>query len=202
MWLTYKQVIRLLFPPSPDEALLEKAPAEHFKILHAHNHHGVATLLSYRDPYVRAAIHLAKFHHHADARQLLGAALATHCNNHPVDCIIPVPLSGKRYRERGYNQVVEIISAAQKINPSISFNEKLLVRTKHTRPQTELTRDERLTNVTTAFSLRTQHIPADIRNLNIVLLDDVVTTGSTIKAARAVLAPLHPKSITCVALAG
>jgi ComF family protein len=160
------------------------------------------TLLPYRDPCVRAAIHLAKFHHHLQARQLLGAALATYCRSHPVDCIIPVPLSGKRYRERGYNQVIEIINAAQKINPSISFTEQLLVRSKHTRPQTELTRDDRLTNVTAAFSLRTQHVPANIRTLNVVLLDDVVTTGSTLQAARAALAPLRPKSITCVALAG
>ncbi len=202
MWLTYKQVLRFIFPPSPDEALLEATPVAHFTELHVRVRHGVITLLPYYDPAVRAAIHVAKFHHHHTARKALGAALATYTEHHPCDLIIPVPLSNKRYRERGYNQVTEIIKAAKVHVPNLTYNEGCLVRTKHTKPQTELDRTNRLTNVSSAFSVRPRATPANIRDLNVVLLDDVVTTGSTMRAARAELMKLRPKSVTCVAIAG
>lgn len=202
MWLTYKQVLRFLFPPSPDEAILEVTPPSYFSELHPKARHGVTTLLQYQKPHVRAAIHLAKFHHHHGARQMLGTALATYCSNHTVDCIIPVPLSGKRYRERGYNQVVEIIKAAQERNPAITYHEGLLLRTRHTKPQTELDRAARLKNPAAAFSLSLKYLPQNAYDLNLILLDDVVTTGSTMRAARAELMKLRPKSLTCVALAG
>lgn len=202
MWQSYKQLLQLIFPPSADERALQATPTQHFASYAPRVHHGTVTLLPYRDHVVRAAIHLAKFHHHPLALERLGSALLQYCQHHPHDLIIPVPLGAKRERARGYNQVLEIVRAAQKTDQAVQCNSKLLVRTKHTRPQTELTRAARQKNLIDAFAVIPRHAPPDIRHLNIVLLDDVVTTGSTMKAARAALAPLKPRSITCVALAG
>ena len=200
MILSYKQLIQFIFPPSADEQLLMLATEKMFSDLRVQPHTLGYTLLPYREKMVRAAIHLAKFHHHERALTLLGITLAAYTKTHPTSLIIPVPLSTKRYRKRGYNQVVEIIKAAQKIDPTIHYNDRCLVRAKHTQPQTELDKESRLKNLDGAFAINLRHVPKNIAELRVVLLDDVLTTGTTMKAARTELIKCKPKSITCVAL--
>ncbi len=202
MWLSYKQLLHLIFPPSADEEILMATNALHFETFRSSVQTNTIVLLPYRDRAVRAAIHLAKFHHHPLALERLGAVLADFSQGRSIDLIVPIPLSARRERARGYNQVVEIVCAAQQREPTIRYNRKLLVRTRHTTPQTELAREARQENLAGAFAILPQHVPPNIHECNIVLLDDVVTTGNTMRAARAALAPLQPKSITCVALAG
>ncbi len=202
MWQSYKQLLHLIFPPSVDEQLLMATNPQHFQTFRTSTQTGTTVLLPYHDRAVRAAIHLAKFHHHELAIMRLGNALAAYCKEHRIDFVVPIPLSTRRERTRGYNQVVEILRAAQNIDPTLRYNHRLLVRTRHTIPQTELSREARRKNLINAFALATQHVPAHIHELSVMLLDDVVTTGSTLKAARAALAPLKPQAIICVALAG
>ncbi len=77
----------------------------------------------------------------------------------------------------------------------------MLVRTRHTPPQTELDRAQRLKNLHGAFTINARGVPNTISSLHILLLDDVMTTGTTLRSAKAALATLRPASITCVALA-
>ena len=81
----------------------------------------------------------------------------------------------------------------------IDFNSQLMKR--DDRPsQTSLTREERLKNVTGAFSIAIEKAPV-IAGQRILLIDDVATTGATLRAAKAALLPHQPAAITYLALA-
>ena len=94
-------------------------------------------------------------------------------NNYTL--ILPIPLFHARRRERGFNQSSIIGKHIAKLF-SKPFNNKLLKRIKFTPTQTQKNREERLKNITSAFICSQ---PQKIRGKNIVLIDDVLTTGST-----------------------
>ncbi|HEY59107.1 MAG TPA: ComF family protein [Anaerolineae bacterium] len=94
-----------------------------------------------------------------------------------IDIIIPVPLSEKRKRSRGYNQASRL---AKPIAKSLMkpFLPEGLIKEKETKSQVGLSFEERKKNVTGAFSAN-----SDIVNSrNILLVDDVITTGATLQA--------------------
>ena len=89
--------------------------------------------------------------------------------------LIPIPLSDKKKKKRGFNQseeIAKIISEVTKIETD--FN--CIIKVKDNKSQTELTRKERIENVKNTFK-----IIKNIKNKNILLLDDVYTTGSTME---------------------
>jgi ComF family protein len=118
----------------------------------------------------------------------------------PVDvieersAIVPVPLAASRMRERGFNQS-ELIGQSLAAIWKIPLRTDLLVRLSSTRSQTELTPGERLGNVAGAFT-----VPANARPFLIgahpVLLDDVVTTGATLRAAASALFAAGARTIS------
>lgn len=119
-----------------------------------------------------------KFHGRLLNAQVLGELLAEYLiayyRLHPKPAlIIPVPLYKTRLKERGYNQALEIVkpSAKKLALPIARYN---CQRIKNTTMQTLLTADERRMNVKKAFIV-TQPLPA-----HIAVIDDVITTGSTI----------------------
>jgi len=191
--------IEILFPPTDDEVLLKHADETLFHEGFLKCEEQFSYCLSYQQPEVRAAIHLTKYHHHRLAIRLLGATLArqiaAHFSNHVV---IPIPLSKKRERERGYNQVLAVCLYAQTLCPSTTIDTSLLKRTRHTTPQSELSRNERLSNLSGAFTINS---PQRLTEKPLLIVDDVATTGATFAAARAELSALTPTSITCLALA-
>jgi len=99
---------------------------------------------------------------------------STICND--MDIIIPVPLSVERYKKRGYNQselIADMLSSLIKI-PVLSKN---LIKTKNTPTQIGLSRPERLKNLLGSFSVLRSRL---LSCRNILLVDDVITTGATI----------------------
>lgn len=94
-----------------------------------------------------------------------------------VDCLIPVPLHTKKEYQRGYNQSQLIAEGITQVT-NIPNNNKLLSRIKHSESQTKKGRFKRWENVQNTFSI-------DAEKLNnykhIALVDDVVTTGSTLE---------------------
>jgi predicted amidophosphoribosyltransferase len=168
-------------------------------------------VLPFSSPDVRALVHEAKFYGNRMATELLGEVLLHHFSTTMKNdaVVIPMPLSRARMRARGYNQVVEIARIALKSCKHMTVMENVLVRIRDTKPQTELVRGERTNNVANAFAC----LPARqgirdvsdaeriLKNAHVILLDDVVTTGSTMKAAKSALSKCRPASITCVALA-
>jgi ComF family protein len=98
-----------------------------------------------------------------------------------LDGLIPVPLHPVKYRERGFNQA-EWIAKGLGDNWNQPVWNNLIKRVKHTESQTTLNRDERLNNMKTAFQLN-----KDVNGKIIGIVDDVLTTGSTISSMANVL---------------
>lgn len=97
-----------------------------------------------------------------------------------ADCLIPVPLHWRRYLSRRYNQAEMLALKLGKLS-DLPVHCDLMFRKKHTRHQVGLTSKERLKNVSGAFALRDK-AHAEIAGKNIVLIDDVFTTGATVNA--------------------
>jgi len=121
--------------------------------------------------------------------------------------LVPVPLHPKRMRERGFNQAreiaVEMIRSAP-IGVSLEMGD-LLRRKRHTVRQAQLDREERLKNPAGAFKLksgsRIERLKAGGRELNLLLVDDVMTTGSTVSECAAILREaLEPDRIAAVSV--
>lgn len=96
------------------------------------------------------------------------------------DVLIPVPLHKNKLRSRGYNQSAIIGKLlAQKIHKP--YNDRVLIKTIDTVSQNQLRWRDRTTNVNNAFEINERYVD-DIKNMNVALIDDVATTGSTINA--------------------
>jgi ComF family protein len=136
---------------------------------------------------VREVIHEFKYGRQIHLRHLVARWLRAALDDerlHDVsfDFIVPVPLHPARQRERGFNQanlLAELLSAQSSI-PS----KPVLERIRYTTTQTALDRSERMENLHNAFRLRKN---ADVRGLRVLLIDDVLTTGSTLSECARVL---------------
>ncbi len=168
--------------------------------------HEIQYLLPYHAPLIRSVILEAKFYEHAHAHTQLGLLLAEYLLSYQHDAafenthyvLIPVPLSKKRRRERGYNQVELVLREALKGLPdTFTMDTRLLRRVRDTRPQTKLGRKARLTNMEGAFVCSTPLGPS----VTYILVDDVATTGSTMCAAYLGLISGGTKTVQMVALA-
>jgi len=92
-----------------------------------------------------------------------------------VDYIIPIPLHSTRLREREFNQA-EVLSKHIADEFKINVLPDVLLRTKETKTQTDLEMHERIANVQNSFSVANREI---LKGKNILLVDDVLTTGAT-----------------------
>ena len=95
-----------------------------------------------------------------------------------TDLIIPVPLHPAKKRIRGYNQS-EMIASGLSETSGKELRTDILIRQKFTETQTKKNLEERRKNVSSAFKVTK---PEDVTNRHILLIDDVVTTGSTLIA--------------------
>ncbi len=106
--------------------------------------------------------------------------------------LIPIPLSTKRYRERGFNQAELICKELIKINEtrnglSLKLENNILIKTKDTKHQARIkNRNERLKNIIETFAIKDE-VKNLIKNKNIILIDDITTTGATLNEARKIL---------------
>ncbi len=136
---------------------------------------------------VQRMIQAIKYHaaHHLtpDMVRLLMAGLDTAPEFGPLDALCCVPLHRVRQRERGYNQSALLAHGlAQKLGKP--FLKRALVRHRQTGTQTHLSARERVANVHGAFAVRRN---AAVAGLNVLLLDDVMTTGATVSEVARVL---------------
>lgn len=127
------------------------------------------------------------------------------------DKIIPVPISKKRYKERGYNQSLLIakeiskqtqykanIENKQKEKTNLELVNNCLIKTKNIIEQSKLNKEERQNNIQGVYSLQN---PQKITNQKILLVDDIYTTGSTVNECSKILKQANPKKIGVLVLA-
>lgn len=114
------------------------------------------------------------------------------------DIIIPVPISRKRFKERGYNQSLLISKEIVKLyyrnsNSNIlQVNNKCLYKVKNTIEQSKLNKEQRIKNVQGVYVLQNKQI---ITNKKILLVDDIYTTGNTIKECSQMIKNAKPNKI-------
>jgi len=136
---------------------------------------------------VRELIHRFKYNGKVHLRSVLVDWLAETLDDPrlqtpPCDRIVPVPLHSTRERERGFNQARILAEGLARRRGIPLFD--CMKRIRYTTTQTIFDRDERMENLRGAFQMR-QH--ADVRNLHLLLIDDVLTTGSTVDECARVL---------------
>ncbi len=148
----------------------------------------IETLIPYHAPGVEDAIRALKYDGNAKAARLLATLLeeylreeiaSLHAFSARPIILVPVPLHSRRHRERGFNQIMNILSQlpAEFADGSLARIEpRALFRIRATAQQTRLHRAERLENVRGAFSADERRV----RGTHAIVIDDVCTTGSTL----------------------
>ncbi len=149
---------------------------------------------------VKKCICLLKYEGKTQLADLLAKRMFDFADKHidpaEIDLVVPVPLHPARLRQRQFNQ-----SELLALSLAKSMNKKILKdrikRIKYTKPQTELTRTERLQNVRGAFAVRE---PGYFKDKAVLLVDDVLTTGATLNECAKVLKSAGAKKIVAFAL--
>lgn len=143
---------------------------------------------------VQHLIHMIKYRSHRKAAERIGTSYGTMLRDSmfPQDPILlPVPLHKRKRRDRGYNQSLHF---ALGISSTTGWmvSKDVLVRIRDTKTQTAMTREERLENLKGAFELKK---PNAFIGRDVILVDDILTTGATLEACADVLLN-HCKSLS------
>ena len=136
---------------------------------------------------VRKIVHEFKYGRHLHLRHpvadwLLETLDDPRLHGRRFDVVVPVPLHPARKRERGFNQA-EVLAELLSARAGVPLR-PILERIRYTTTQTAFDRTERMENLHNAFRLRKN---ADVRDLRVLLIDDVLTTGSTLSECARVL---------------
>ena len=189
-----------IFPPTTHEKVLRNISPEALKsIFQPGNFQGIEFLGHYSDKVLSVVITENKFHNQPKAAKFLSLLLKKWHDTQTANTLyVPIPLGSKRHRERGHNQAETILKHADIKN----INTTLLKRTIETTPQTTLHKSERLQNMKGVFAYNDTNFDFSPFT-QVIIFDDVVTTGATLLTARATLAPHLPPhlKLRCLAIA-
>lgn len=114
-----------------------------------------------------------------------------------VEIVVPVPLHPKREKRRGFNQA-QIIAKELGYIIGIKLVDRNLIKRKNILPQTVLVAKDRLKNVEGAFEVKNSD---EIKGKIVLLIDDVYTTGATIRECSAVLNDAGAKEVRAITIA-
>lgn len=129
--------------------------------------------------------------------QIAGNQLCDNDSYQSIDFIIPVPLHPKKLKERGYNQSTQFAEGlSDKLN--IPVDSKNLIRVKHTQTQTKKSRFSRYENMKDVFNVQNPELFA---GKHVLLVDDIITTGSTIEACGLELLKIPGLTLSVAAIA-
>lgn len=162
---------------------------------------GSISALPYKDPQIRKLIEVFKYSFVSDLAPILSGlmhesikaqGLADYFSDFKI---VPIPLHQRRFNWRGFNQA-ELLAheIAKPLNVKIENN--LVIRSKFTKPQVKLTVEERKKNIDNAFELI-----GDPANKKILLVDDVITSGSTANEIAKLLKRFHAAEIWIISAA-
>ena len=162
--------------------------AENKKIC-SHTNYLLGAAGNYNDMAIRNLIHYFKYNSFENLTPILGEILIKYIKNCKLKIenfiIVPIPLHRVKERQRGFNQSKLLAKyVAENFNLELA---DILKRTKNTKPQAQCKNNEsRTENIKDCFKIKDLAIES-IKNKNILLIDDVFTTGSTINEAVKIL---------------
>ena len=171
----------------------------------------------YKNPLIKNMIHRYKYDFVKELARPLGLLMVKKLNNFPNEfnknnsILIPVPLHKKRLKWRGFNQS-ELLAQVISQELDIPVINNILIRTKYTLPQVKTQNiKQRKENMNQSFTLPKEKIirkrfsfyrpDLGLTGKTIILIDDVSTTGATLKQAVQTLQPLQAKQIWKLVLA-
>lgn len=199
----YKTILDALFPLSKaEEEILLLTPEKALAKLPAALAYdasvvplkSVKSVFAYKDERVSKLVWSIKYKKSVHSVQIGGYALYKALPQDSRAAIVPIPITSRRRRERGFNQCELLLDEIQRLDSEkrFIFEKDLLQRVRHASHQTLKSRDERLRSSKGIFSVN-EEIVKQIKGatLNsdhlIIVIDDVITTGSTMKEALDVL---------------
>lgn len=112
-----------------------------------------------------------------------------------IQAVVPIPLSGKRRRQRGFNQA-ELVARKVAKRMNLPVYGRLLIRTRDTKAQKGLNDQERKNNLKRAFKTRKNKVQLN----HILLIDDIYTTGSTMNEAAKELKRAGAEQVYCLSI--
>ena len=176
--------------------------------LNSRRYFGMARAVGVYDQALMAVIHGFKYGEKvgmaAPLSILLLSAYRHFWHDRPMDVVVPVPLFGRRFRKRGFNQIYLAIKhwenrKWQAVLPApLMVEREALRRKRSTPPQTGLGRRDRMRNVKGAFEPGVSHI---IPKKRILLVDDVYTTGATVNECAKILLKEGAETVDILTLA-
>jgi len=171
---------------------------------------GLHAATAYNDKMVKAIIHLCKYSRIKELSRTLADLIITHFKLLDNQTLISnrlsfgkqnlgglivcgVPMHRRKLKNRGFNQSEEIAKHFSE-EFELAFIPDLLIKTKKPLPQTELAKEERIKNVSGVFALNPP-FKEFVGNKEVLLIDDVFTTGSTMEECAKVLKQNHSRRV-------
>lgn len=172
------------------------------KICHPSFPYVLGAATQYEDEAVKKLVHALKFKYVKIAAETLAHFLVSYAENLRLPLtnylVVPIPLSGKRLRERGFNQS-ELIAKIFVAHFGLLLDTKNFLRTKNTKAQSETKNlDERRKNVAGCFAVKN---PELFCGKKIILIDDVTTSGATFYEAALMLKSAGARKVIAFAVA-
>lgn len=215
MW---RFVLNLLLPQPPRIAQLEAMSAADFRAALPPPPVGgpfqpqewVLALFPYEHPLVKTAVWEVKYRGNRSVARLMGVLLAeeltwwltelTETENFRAPLLVPIPLAHTRERERGFNQCILLArEMLHLLGEEVELRADMLIKTRETQSQAKTeNRAERIQNLRGTFAVR--EITA-VAGRNVVLLDDVTTTGATLGEARKTLQKAGARRVIAITIA-
>ena len=169
----------------------------------------VYPIFDYRYPKVKKIIWQLKYSKKKKLADILGAIMYENIvlelsdlsilENFKEPLLIPIPLSYERLRERGYNQALLLCEKIEKNDKNFKIIKNVLIKIKETEHQANIKdRSKRLKNLIGTFGVKNENL---IQKRNIILIDDVTTTGATLNEARKILKQAGAKKIIAFTIA-
>ncbi len=208
-------LLSLIFPSRDAETRIANISLESFSrqatpLLHGREKDGFLILFEYSDKLVKQAIWEMKFHKNGKAVEIFANLMydrlieelsdASVFSNLTKPLLVPIPISKKTRNDRGYNQCELLCEGLIKLDGGNSFelNTDILTKVKDIDDQVGKSKKERLKNIQGCFGVNNIQI---LNGRNVLLIDDIVTTGATMNEAKRVLKNAGAKNILCVTLA-
>jgi len=154
-----------------------------------------------KESLIQQLIHQLKYKNNTDIGfylgQILGTSLLASNRFTNIDALIPLPLFLDKERKRGYNQAAIICNGVSDVLnvPVINNN---VTRLKHTDTQTKKGRTKRWENVSGSFTIKDKQA---LSGKNLLLIDDVITTGATLEACGVIMLSISNVTVSIAALA-